>query len=382
MKTKKTKSNNGSSDEQLTAEEKMFADQVAAEFVLRHRMISTDKKLLFLWDGNCYRTRSREYLEHLVQPDTPSYLRNTFHHVINNIIIRTYVEADRLQSAYCFDENGHMLVNSANGILRWHRDPDTGVWRLEGKLEPPNPQLFFTGALAANYDPSAKCPITDRALQGIQPDKRDREALWYFGAYVLIPDCRLEQCMFWKGLGEAGKGTAVKIYTSPLGEDLITNQDMSILGDAKRYGLSLLKYAMLNLSSELSDRVIDDTSIWKKLVVGEYETQRNLYEQYGKLKSSCKHIIQGNNLPNLKKATDADVRRILPIAFTQKFSKEDRDVELKDIKIPAERDGHLAQMVKRVAPLLSLSALPVGGQQSVALTHRMSVRLRSNWLLP
>ena len=373
MKTKKNNSN-GSGIEQMTAEEKMFADQVATEFVMNHKMISTDKKLLFLWDGNCYRSRSKEYLEHLVQPETPSYLRNTFHHVINNIIIRTYVEANRLQSAYCFDENGDILLNCANGILRWHQDPQTGEWSMEEQLESPNPDLYFTGALAANYDPLARCPISDRALLGIQPDKKDREALWSFGAYTLIPDCRLEQCQFWKGLGEAGKGTAVKIFTSPLGEDLITNQDMSILGDAKRYGLSLLKYAMLNLSSELSDRVIDDTSIWKKLVVGEYEMQRNLYEQFGKMKSGCKHIIQGNNLPNLKKATNADIRRIVPIAFMQKFSKEDRDVELK-LKMETERDGHLAQMVKRVAQLLSMRALPVGGEQSVALTRRMCVRL-------
>jgi len=233
---------------------------------------------------------------------------------------------------------------------------------------------LFTGALAANYDPKAKCPETDQALKEIQPEEKDRRALWIFGSYILIPDCRMEQCMFWKGLGGSGMGTAVKIYNAPLGESLVTNQDMNVLGDSKRYSLSLLKYAMLNLSTELSTKLVEDTAIWIALVVGEYTMSRILYEQYKKLKSSCKHILQGNNPPNIKKATKADLRRIVPIAFTQEFTKEDRDVELKK-HMDTERDGMLLKMIQGVPELLSMSALPEGGKQSVALARRMGVRM-------
>jgi hypothetical protein len=60
--------------------------------------------------------------------------------------------------------------------------------------------------------------------------------------------------------------------------------------------------------------------------------------------------------------------------FSQRFTKEDHDVELK-AKMDAERDGMLANIVGRVPSLLSMSALPEGGRESLPLMKRMSVRL-------
>jgi hypothetical protein len=370
MKTK-NKDNNNQEEKPAAAEEEISLDTIARDFLFKHR-IRTSESGIYVWDETCYRQQSRKYLDWLVFGETPEAFRSAqWRYLINNIITRSYVESERLLSAYCIDDGGDILVNCQNGILRWHRDPATLTWQLE-KLEPHDHTRLFTGALAANYDPKAECPITDRALEAIQPDPEDRELLWLFGAYILIPDCRLEQCMFWKGGGGMGMGTAIKIYTAPLGEKLVMAQDMKVLNDDKRYGLSLLKFALLSVCSELSDKEINDSAIWKKLVVGEHEMQRNPYAQFGKMKTACKHVIQGNNLPNIKKATEADLRRISAIAFVRQFEGENRDTELKPT-IEAERDGHLARIVERVPALLGLRGLPAGGGSSKRMEARMRV---------
>jgi phage/plasmid-associated DNA primase len=89
-----------------------------------------------------------------------------------------------------------------------------------------------------------------------------------------------------------------------------------------------------------------------------------------KSKTTCKHVFSANKLPNLKKGTTADQRRINAVAFGQELSKKNGNVDLEE-ELKSERDGMFLEMVRRVLKLLSLSALPEGGVASKACMARM-----------
>jgi hypothetical protein len=109
--------------EELTIEEKMSTDMVAMDFLRDIYLVTTSPKQFYLFDGMCWRKRTKEYIEHLVFKETPPGLRDRLPYVVNNIVHRTHVEPNELHSAHCFasDGSGDLIINCANGVLRYEK---------------------------------------------------------------------------------------------------------------------------------------------------------------------------------------------------------------------------------------------------------------------
>jgi len=134
------KSETENSSEPLTTDEEMTLDQAACEFLEKHYLV-TGEEGIFVWDGSCYRPRSKLYLENLVFGEAPVQFRDRmFSYLVKNIITRCYCETDRLLSAHCFDDHdGHLMLNCANGIVRWQQNRRSGLWlREEKEVEAPD----------------------------------------------------------------------------------------------------------------------------------------------------------------------------------------------------------------------------------------------------
>jgi hypothetical protein len=155
----------------------MSTDMVAMDFLRDIYLVTTSPKQFYLFDGMCWRKRTKEYIEHLVFKETPPGLRDRLPYVVNNIVHRTHVEPNELHSAHCFasDGSGDLIINCANGVLRYEKKSQRCV------LERHDVDQMFTRCLKANYDPTAKCPLTEQTWLEILPDKRDHQTIWSFG---------------------------------------------------------------------------------------------------------------------------------------------------------------------------------------------------------
>ena len=133
MKPKGTKGKNGPN-----------INDIAVKFVTQYKVISTDGKNFYIFDGQCYVYHSDEHMRHLVFINTPIHLREVIGKIMTNIASRTYRKPEELSSAYYEDENGDYLLNCSNGIIRWFKNA-TGLWQQKEELEPHTQEILFTG---------------------------------------------------------------------------------------------------------------------------------------------------------------------------------------------------------------------------------------------
>jgi hypothetical protein len=343
-------------------------NEVAAWFIGNYYVRATSSKGFLMFEEGAWRPRSPDYLKSLIVDRMPSRHEHRLGEVLEIVAARTHIEPEELKSAYCFDGEGGLLLNCANGLL----------WLPEGEEEwqlgEHNKDWLFTQTLAANYDPKAKCGIYERVLPEIVPQEEDQELILDFGAYLLIPRCNLEKIMNFYGDGENGKSTIVVGYTAPIGEGLLQHYTMDTLTNDKLYGLGDLRLSLLNIAGEMSDRIIKDSSMVKALASGEVVATREPYAQHRKMATTCKQLFLENNIPHIEKGTRADLRRLAFVLFDQHFTEKSRKTNLK-AEIKKEADGLLLRLLGRVPAMLKAESLREGGLGSRLLTQRAQTRI-------
>jgi putative DNA primase/helicase len=93
------------------------------------------------------------------------------------------------------------LVNLRNCIRRYVRKENKWI------TESHDPKWMFNKCLDLEYDPNADCPLLKSELKEKLPDSLDRQAILFFGATGLIPDCRFEKALCCFGPTKSGKST-------------------------------------------------------------------------------------------------------------------------------------------------------------------------------
>lgn len=261
-----------------------------------------------------------------------------------------------------FAADGTVMLNAANGIIKVSA---TG----EIQLLSHDRQQLFTKRLAANYI-EAGAPIFTRVLSEALPDPMDQALLQLCAGNFLYPDARHEVATISYGDPGSGKSTLAEAVCASIGKPLVPRLTLSQICDPRSYHVPKLRFAAVNLGTELDAIELDDSGIFKAVVSGEAIEARPIYGAPFTMQTSCKLWFLANCLPRFKHGTAAELRRMRFLRF--EFRPPVKDVALKSA-LTAERDGIFRWMLAGLVELMNLSEIPLGGRQSRQVHDRFRI---------
>lgn len=346
-------------------------DEDATEFEFANALekllppIKTCVREWFACEAGTWRKLDRASLRPKAQSILPVSIRTARREatLLDHLEGRLQVRSDDFRGFHCFDDARRILINCANGIVRVSADSPP-------VLLPADPALLFTGAAAASFVPTATAPIFARTLAEALPDPDDRELFALCCGNFLLPDCRFEAALVAYGEAGRGKSTVAEPVASALGMDLVTRLSMSQICDPRSYHIPKLRFAAVNLGTELDVIAIDESANFKVLVSGEPVEARPIYGEPFTMQTTCKLWFLANGLPRFKNGTDAELRRTRFLRFDCPPPK--KDVGLK-AKLAAERDGVFNFMLAGLRRLLTVPEIPLGGAESRAVHARFKI---------
>lgn len=275
----------------------------------------------YVWDGKAWMRRERDAYAPVALDILPRQNRFARHaeSVMKHAEMSAQVKADeKLNGAVSFDEEGAVLINVNNGMLR--------VTETEVKLLKHDPDMLFTGCLKAAWDEEAEAPNFFRvAIEALPADgdggHHGLALLQWFSGYLLFPDCKQHELfLICYGPSGTGKSTIAETITNVLGGDpMVTSLTLGqICAGEKAYSLPKLEHAIVNMGTELDTVDVEDASVLKMIVSGEVVEVRSIFGRPLPMVTSAKLWFNANDLPRFKHGTDAELRRVRFLHFEKK----------------------------------------------------------------
>ncbi|SCH33245.1 phage/plasmid primase%2C P4 family%2C C-terminal domain [uncultured Clostridium sp.] len=204
---------------------------------------------------------------------------------------------------------------------------DNGILNLETKeLLDYSPKYIIKNKIPHNYNPDAYHELLDKTLSKICCNNHELRLLMEeMIGYTLFRRNELRKCFILTGNGKNGKSTLLDILKELLGKENISSVSLDELND--RFKTFQLDGKLANIGDDISDKYIEDNSVFKKLVTGETVNVERKgrdpydFENYSKLIFSC------NNLPRINDLSDGLKSRLMFIPFNAKFSADDSDYD-------------------------------------------------------
>ena len=200
-------------------------------------------------------------------------------------------------------------VNFKNGMY----DPVLEI------MHPHKPEYCSINQVPHKYDSNAEYSgtVVEKFLEGIFPDRQDREMFLTFCGYCMTADTSLQKFLIIIGVPGSGKSTAINLLIDAVGAEnvsCITLQDLN-----ERFTPTELLGKLLNACADLPKKALEQVDAIKRitgedLVKGEYKGGKVFaFRSYAKL------IFSANEMPvNLDEKSDAFYRRMLSIEVMQK----------------------------------------------------------------
>lgn len=236
-----------------------------------------------------------------------------------------------------------VLINLLNGTFE--------ISPNKQGLRPHKREDFIKYQLAFEYDATAKCPLFEKYLNRVLPDKDCRKVLAEYMGYVFVNNLKLEKAVILYGSGANGKSVFFEIINAILREENICSYSLQNLTKYDSYQRAELANKLLNYASEINGKL--EASIFKQLVSGEPVEARQIYgkpfvmRDYGKLMFNC------NELPKEVEQTNAFFRRFIIIPFTQTIPEAEQDPELAKKIINNELSGVFNWILDGLSRILS-----------------------------
>lgn len=319
----------------------------------------------FVWDGACWASRTRDEMAPGAMGLLPAKFRTARNAraVLDHVQLLSQVRMDSLRGFYCVDAaDGAVLLNCANGLLR--------VTHEDVQLVKHDPKWSFTAKTNTKFVADAECPQFQKVFEEMLPDEADRQLFQWFCGNVLYPSARFERALICYGPGGSGKSTLAEAFSTCLGEDLVAALSMSRICDSKSYSLPKLRWAAVNLGTEIDTIEMDESTNYKLIVSGEHVEARSIYGKPFSMKTACKLWFLANTLPRFKSGTDAEIRRTRFIRFA--VQPKVKDLHLKD-RLAEEREGILRWAVAALQEILATHSVPDGGKDGQKVLKKFSL---------
>jgi putative DNA primase/helicase len=223
-------------------------------------------------------------------------------------------------------EPDKILINLQNGTMEFTSE--------SSKLRDFAAEDFLTYQLPFHYDKNAICPLFDRYLLDVLPDKNSRRLLQEYSGYIFTK-MNLEKMLMLTGSGSNGKSVFFNIISALVGRENLLTYSMGLF--SHEYNRAKLTNVLLNYSSEKGTELNPDT--FKALVSGEPLQAREPYGKSFTLRNKVRFINNANELPKETEHTEAYFRRYLIIPFDVTISESQKDIDLANKIITNELSG-------------------------------------------
>ena len=236
------------------------------------------------------------------------------------------------------------------------------------KLREPDKDDFLTYQLNFEYDEKAECPLFEKFLNRVLPDKTLQMILAEYIGYIFIKSeyLKLEKVLLLHGSGANGKSVFFEIIYALLGgKENVCNFSLENLTSASGYHRAMLGGKLLNYATEISSKI--NESIFKQLASGEPVEARMPYGDPFILTNYGKMIFNCNYLPKTKDYSEAFYRRFIIIPFDVTIPKEEQDKQLANKIIKNELPGVFSWVLEGFKRLVTQKEFTKNRQNEVII---------------
>lgn len=189
------------------------------------------------------------------------------------------------------------------------------------KLEPYSEKFILKNKININYNPNAYDQKLDQVLnQFACNDKEIRALLEEMIGYSLIRTNIYSKSFILTGDGANGKSTYINLVRKLLGRDNVSSLGLNEVG--QRFKTAEIFGKLVNLGDDISNKFIEDNSIFKKLVTGEAVSVEKKGQDPFEFCNYTKFIFASNEIPRINDTTSGLNRRIIIIPFNAVFTKD------------------------------------------------------------
>lgn len=253
-----------------------------------------------------------------------------------------YIDAQRLIESAMIDKIPTLSKAKRNEVLSYLDvmiDKDTsisgaeyiafknGVYNIKtDELIPFSPEIVVTNKINHNYNPEAECWIVDNTLKKLAVgDDEIIQLLKEAVGYTFFRRNELRKAFMLTGEKKNGKSTFLAMLKTLLGEDNTSALDLKELGD--RFSSASMFNKLANIGDDISDEVITNTAIFKKIVSGDRIRGELKGEKEFFFEPYCKLFFSANDIPKMKDKTGAVLDRLIIIPFNARFDVKDPDFD-------------------------------------------------------
>lgn len=320
---------------------KVRVDLIARDVIKSMRLITIidNEEILYYQDG-IYHHGGVKKIKEILTKILGQYLK-TYHirEIMAQIKARTYVNRDKI--------NDHPnLIHTLNGIY----DIKTKEFMDY------DPEIYATSKIPVVYNSTLKCPKIDKFLSEIL-DKNDMDIVYELFGYCLYRAYPFQKAFVFVADGSNGKSVLINLLKAFIGKSNTSSIPLQAL-EYDRFSSSNLYGKMVNSFSELSDKAMKSTGVFKALTGGDTINAQKKFENSFGFVNYAKLVFSCNQLPTTTDDTDAYFRRWIIINFPNKFEGEDANPNiLEKITTKEEMSGLLNRSLVELSKIIDCGGL-------------------------
>ena len=249
------------------------------------------------------------------------------------------------------------LVAFANGVL----DVNTM------ELRPYSPDDVIPNVVPHDWDPFASCDAVDNTLRKMACGDPGMEMnLSEIMGLCLYRSAKYGYCPILLGEGSNGKSTYIKMLRALVGADNVSSLDINVIGE--RFQAVRLMGKLANLGDDISNEFLSGNvlAVVKKVATGDvvYSDVKN--GQGVEFTPYATMVFSANKFPKLGDSSGGTMRRLFPLQFNARFSRDDQDF-----------DPNIGEKLTSPEACRYMCRLAVAGLRRVIESGRMTPNLAS-----
>lgn len=244
-------------------------------------------------------------------------------HEVNRQIIKMIDDCKMADQREIRNYVNHMAPK-VEAMKPWKIAFENGVLDIDLGMVPFTDDMVVTNIIPHEYHEDAYCVEVDTFLDNIScHDKVVRMNLEEVIGVCMYRANDFGQCPVLIGVGSNGKSTYITALRNVLGNDNVSSLDINILGKPFQAGRLLGKLA--NLGDDISNERLngDVLAVFKKVVTGDWIYTDVKNSDGFEFKPYCTLVFSCNEFPRLSDSSEGMMRRLFPIPFDARFSRED-----------------------------------------------------------
>ena len=295
-----------------------------------YRAIKSTRQIKNL-DGVLYRFNEQySYFERI---DNPAYEINNlipieYRDIVSPSTLDLVIRKLKLDETLGLDKkilNQEDYVNLKNGVLFV---PELKL------LEKDQDKFQFTYMINANYLEgealeSSKKENFNKFLRTSFATEGQKKLLLQVIGYLCTEYTQARIGVFLIGKTSGGKSVVCKMLENLIGINNVSSLNLHEISE--KFNIAKLKYAKINISTELNAKPIPNSGLIKALISNDCVYGAVKYEEGSFFKSRCKLLQVSNVLPELKGDSDSEGAfrdRMVVVNFPCKIDSKDRDRDL------------------------------------------------------